>query len=206
MTDERRGGDGGLTLPSGDEHPLRNRLLIGRGEGNHIRLPSKSVSRQHALLIYADGRWCIEDRGSANGTFVNGTRIPFGAPHPLRHADRVRIGTEELVFSWPAELDDPERTDTVEGIAFHDAAEPDVQLSHFQQQVVRALCGAWVSGQTLDELPTNDQIAAQLGTPGAGETVKAALRRIYAKVGLSEVPAHAKRRALCRIARQRRWI
>jgi hypothetical protein len=36
--------------------------------------------------------------------------------------------------------------------------------------------------------------------------VKAALRRIYAKAGLSDQPAHAKRRALCRVARQRGWV
>ena len=34
----------------------------------------------------------------------------------------------------------------------------------------------------------------------------AALRRIYTKAGLSALPAHAKRRALCRVARQRGWI
>jgi hypothetical protein len=36
--------------------------------------------------------------------------------------------------------------------------------------------------------------------------VKAALRRIYAKAGLSEQAAHAKRRALCRVARQKGWV
>src|SRR3712207_3753315 len=94
---------GTLTLPDGRETTLRNRLTIGRGDGNQIRLAAKSVSREHAVLLYADGRWWIEDRGSANGTYVNDVRIPFGAPHPLRHADRIRVGTEQLVFSWPAD-------------------------------------------------------------------------------------------------------
>ena len=198
--------EGTLTLPDGRETSLRNRLTIGRGEANQIRLGAKSVSREHAVLIYADGRWWIEDRGSANGTFVNDSRIPFGTPHPLRHADRIRIGTEQLVFSWPAQLSDPDRTDAIHELDLPDGPELQIQLSPFQLQVVRALCGAWVSGETLDELPTNEQIAAHIGTPGAAETVKAALRRVYAKVGLSHVPAHAKRRTLCRIARQRGWI
>ncbi len=199
--------DGGtLTLPGGAEHGVRNRLTIGRGDENDIRLDAKSVSRHHAQLIYAEGRWCIEDRGSANGTFVNGVRIPFASPHPLRHADRIRIGVEELVFSWPAGLDDPDRTESLKVGELADVPELQVQLSPFQFQVVRALCGAWVSGETFDELPTNEQIAAHVGTPGATETVKAALRRVYAKAGLSALPAHAKRRALCRVARQRGWI
>ena len=197
---------GTLTLPDGEERGVANHLTIGRADDNHIRLAAKSVSRHHAVLIYSAGRWCIEDRGSANGTFVNDVRIPFGAPHPLRHADRIRVGLEELVFSWPAELDDPERTESLDAADVSEAPELQVQLSPFQLQVVRALCGAWVSGQTLDELPTNERIAAEIGTPGATETVKAALRRVYAKAGLADVPAHAKRRALCRIARHRAWI
>lgn len=199
-------GEGSLTLPDGAKRDLRNRLAIGRGGGNHIRLADTSVSREHAVLLYEGGRWWIEDRGSANGTFVNDVRVPFGTPHPLRHVDRILVGTEELVFSWPADESDPERTDTLEehGAAALRAAE--VQLSAFQRQVVQALCGAWVSGRALDELPTNEAIAAHLGTPGAGETVKAALRRIYAKAGLSDVPPNAKRRALCRMARQNGWL
>ena len=62
------------------------------------------------------------------------------------------------------------------------------------------------SGAGLETLPSNQEIAAELGRPGATVTVKAALRRIYAKAGISDQPAHAKRRALCRIARQRGWV
>ena len=80
------------------------------------------------------------------------------------------------------------------------------QLSPFQRRVVHCLCGPWLAGSSLEELPSNEQIAAELGTPGATGTVKTALRRIYAKAGISDQPAHAKRRALCRIARQRGWI
>lgn len=192
---------GSLTLPNGREERLRPGLTIGRGGDNDIALTSKTVSRSHAVLMFRDDRWHIEDRGSANGTFVNDTRIPFAVPHPLRHADTIAVGSARLVFSWPAEVADPDRTDTqepVEGIP--------IQLSPFQLQVVRALCGAWVGGEELDELPSNERIAAQLGTPNAAGAVKAALRRIYAKSGLSGLPPHAKRRVLCRVARQRGWL
>ena len=195
-------GDDAALLDGDQEHRVRQNLSIGRSPGNDIVLASKTVSRDHAVLTYSDGRWCIEDRGSANGTFVNGEQIPFGVPRPLRHGDRVQVGSETLVFSWPAHQADPDRTDELV-----DAPEELLaQLSPLQVQVVRALCGAWLAGSTLDELPSNEQIAAQLGTPGAAETVKAALRRVYAKAGIAELPAHAKRRALCRIARQRGWI
>jgi hypothetical protein len=192
---------GGVLVAEGREHPLKQPLSIGRDPDNEITLRSRTVSRHHAVLTFVEGRWLIEDRGSANGTFVNGERVPFGSVRPLRHGDRIGVGRSQLVFSWPAQRDDPDRTDE------HDALPPaEALLSPFQRQVVQALCGAWVSGDYIDALPTNEQIAASLGTPDAAGSVKAALRRIYLKAGLTDLPAHAKRRALCRVARSSGWL
>lgn len=198
----RVAGDIWLTSPDGTEHELRETLTIGRGPENGLTIPSTAVSRTHAAVIFREGRWYIEDRGSYNGTFLNGTRVNPGTPLPLRHADRIEIGGQALLFSWPAQLGDPETTEPLEELAPSDPT----QLSSFQRQVVQALCGPWLAGASLESLPSNEQIAAMLGTPGATGTVKAALRRIYAKAGLSAQPSHAKRRALCRVARQRGWV
>jgi hypothetical protein len=191
-----------LTFPDGTEHQLTDSLSIGRDADNDLVMESTAVSRDHAGLTFTDGRWYIEDRGSFNGTYLNGTRVVPGTPLPLRHADRISIGTETLLFSWPAQSQDPDTTEPLDEVA----AGNGMQLSSFQRQVVQCLCGPWLAGASLETLPSNEQIAAQLGTPGATGTVKAALRRIYAKAGLSDQPAHAKRRALCRIARQNGWV
>jgi len=191
-----------LTFPDGLEHELTESVSVGRDPTNDLVMESAAVSREHAAVTFQDGRWYLEDRGSFNGTYLNGTRLVPGTPLPLRHADRIGIGTETLLFSWPAQLDDPDTTEPLEEVAGGNGA----PLSAFQRQVVQALCGPWLAGSSLETLPSNEQIAAQLGTPGATGTVKAALRRIYAKAGLSDQPAHAKRRALCRVARQNGWI
>jgi hypothetical protein len=191
-----------LTFPDGTDHELGDGVSIGRDTTNDLVLESAAVSREHAGVTFRDGRWYLEDRGSFNGTYLNGTRVVPGTPLPLRHADRISIGAETLVFSWPAQLEDPDTTEPLEEVAGSNGA----QLSSFQRQVVQCLCAPWLAGSSLETLPSNEQIAAELGTPGATGTVKAALRRIYAKAGLSDQPAHAKRRALCRIARQRGWI
>jgi pSer/pThr/pTyr-binding forkhead associated (FHA) protein len=196
-------GDIWLTFPDGTEHELKESVTIGRDAVNDLTFESQSVSREHAALILRDKRWYIEDRGSFNGTFLNGTRVQPGAPLPLRHADRIGIGAEAVLFSWPAQLQDPDTTEPLEEVG---AASDSAQLSSFQRQVVQCLCEPWLAGASLESLPSNEQIAAQLGTPGATGTVKAALRRIYAKAGLSHQPAHAKRRTLCRVARQRGWV
>ena len=191
-----------LTFPDGTEYELKDSVSIGRDTKNHLVMESAAVSREHAGVTFHDGRWFVEDRGSFNGTYLNGTRVVPGTPLPLRHADRIGIGTETLIFSWPAQLEDPDTTEPLEEVGASNGA----QLSAFQRQVVQALCGPWLAGASLETLPSNEEIAAQLGTPGATGTVKAALRRIYAKAGLSDQPAHAKRRALCRVARQNGWI
>jgi predicted component of type VI protein secretion system len=196
-------GDIWLTFPDGTEHELKGSVTIGRDAKNDLTFASPTVSREHATIGFRDGRWYVEDRGSFNGTFLNGTRVQPGTPLPLRHADRIGIGSETLLFSWPAQLQDPNTTEPLEEIGGpSDAA----QLSAFQRQVVQCLCEPWLAGASLESLPSNEQIAGQLGTPGATGTVKAALRRIYAKAGLSDQPAHAKRRALCRVARTRGWV
>jgi hypothetical protein len=192
-----------LTFPDGTELELKDSISIGRDPKNDLVMDSSAISRDHAAVAFRDGRWYLEDRGSFNGTYLNGTRVVPGTPLPLRHADRISIGAETLLFSWPAQIDD---ADTTDPLAEEIGSTNGAQLSAFQRQVVQALCGPWLAGASLETLPSNEQIAAELGTPGATGTVKAALRRIYAKAGLSEQPAHAKRRALCRLARQNGWI
>ena len=191
-----------LILPDGREVPLGGDFAIGRAEDNILTIDRRTVSRYHAIITASGGRWYIEDRGSVNGTSINGARIQPGARLPLRHGDRIGLGAESVVFDAPEQAGDPEATTTLEALP-PATARP---LSPFQKQVVAALCAGWLGGGTLDDLPTNEEIAARLGTPGATETVKAALRRAYAKAGLTTGSPYAKRRALCKIARQRGWV
>ena len=191
-----------IGLPDGSEHRLDSEVAVGRDEVCDVRLESKTVSRRHAIVFERNGRWWIADTGSYNGTFVNDDRVPPGVAIQLHHADRIRLGSEVLLFSSPNDLTDEDSTEP------HEEFEqmPEALLSPLQLQVVRILCRPWLEGGSLDRLPSNEEVAARLGTPGATETVKAALRRAYAKAGLTGEPAHAKRRALCRAARQRGWV
>jgi pSer/pThr/pTyr-binding forkhead associated (FHA) protein len=193
--------DAFLVFPNGVEYPLEEAMRVGRDPLNELVLGTKSISREHALFTSVNGRWFVEDRGSVNGTRVNGERIRPGAPLRLRDSDRVTIGPLTVLFRSPSQLSDEDATESLE-----DGVEPLARaLSPLQQRVVGLLCGGWLDQGERGPLPTNDEIAAALGTPGATDTVKAALRRAYAKAGISGMPAHEKRRALCRLARQRGW-
>jgi hypothetical protein len=69
---------------------------IGRGLGNDVLLQDETVSRQHARLTFMGGQWVIEDVNSANGVFVNKTRVR--RPLALAHGDLVRCGDVELIY------------------------------------------------------------------------------------------------------------
>jgi len=53
-------------------------------------------SRQHAVITFEDGKMVIEDLNSANGTFVNRSRIHPGQKRALRVSDVIQIGTVQL--------------------------------------------------------------------------------------------------------------
>jgi two-component system, NtrC family, sensor kinase len=48
--------------------------LVGR-ESRSLPLTDNTVSRRHCELLPDDGHWMVRDLTSANGTYVNGTRI-----------------------------------------------------------------------------------------------------------------------------------
>lgn len=50
-------------------------VTIGRHPDAALHVASRRVSRRHAVLAYEDGIWVLEDKHSANGTFVGGAQI-----------------------------------------------------------------------------------------------------------------------------------
>ena len=72
-------------------------LTVGRGAPNDIELPGDEfASARHARIEpRRDGVW-VEDIGSTNGTYVNGTRLD--RPRRLTPGDVVRVGETDLRF------------------------------------------------------------------------------------------------------------
>ena len=124
------------------------------------------MSREHAALTVRDGSWYVEDRGSFNGTFLNGTRVQPGVPLPLRHADRIGIGSETFLFSWPAQLRDPDTTEPLDEVA---AANGRRNCLSFQRQVVqlslRAVAGRCESRELAVERADRGRSSARPARP-----------------------------------------
>ncbi len=62
-------------------------LRIGRMRENDIVISNASVSRFHAVLKREEGRVILEDSGSENGCYVNGTRVVGTRPARTRRRD-----------------------------------------------------------------------------------------------------------------------
>lgn len=74
----------------------RGATLIGRSSECQVTIEDPLVSRQHARIVIDGEEALLEDLGSRNGVKLNGASIK--KPAPLKDGDRLRIGTQELVF------------------------------------------------------------------------------------------------------------
>jgi pSer/pThr/pTyr-binding forkhead associated (FHA) protein len=50
------------------------------------------VSRQHAAIVWRNGALNLIDKGTPNGTYLNGRRLTPQQPHLLRDLDSIRVG------------------------------------------------------------------------------------------------------------------
>src|SRR6476620_5526643 len=65
-------------------------VYVGRGLECAIRTDDGMVSRRHAQFRMENGRFVVEDLGSANGTHLNNVRIQKQA---IGHADVIQCGS-----------------------------------------------------------------------------------------------------------------
>jgi serine/threonine-protein kinase len=86
-----------------DGESLIGRMDPNRGIRPEVDLskydPAARVSRRHAKILVQGSQYFIEDLGSANGTFINGSqKLPQGKPHPLMSGDELKLGETTLKF------------------------------------------------------------------------------------------------------------
>ena len=86
-----------LVLDDGTRFELTNdKNVIGRQTTCDIVITDHNVSRVHAEIRVVHGIWQIDDRGSTNGTRVNGAVIV--EPTPLASGDVIAFGAVNIHF------------------------------------------------------------------------------------------------------------
>ena len=78
-----------IGLPPGES-------LFGRDDDAAVWIDDAGVSRRHARIVVEAGCATLEDLGSKNGTFRNGSRV--SRPVRLADGDRIQVGRATLIF------------------------------------------------------------------------------------------------------------
>lgn len=86
-----------LTGPNpGAVYTLDNlKKVIGRSQDADIHIPDAGLSRRHAQLSCRPDGFYLEDLGSTNGTFSNGTRLE--SPQKLDDGARIQVGQNTVL-------------------------------------------------------------------------------------------------------------
>lgn len=79
-------------------------LLVGRAEECDIVLEAAGVSRKHAELRKALGRWHVVDLDSNNGTFVDKEQVAPGVQTALKERSQVWFASYRALFLYSEEL------------------------------------------------------------------------------------------------------
>src|SRR5262249_48582092 len=101
-----------------DDHPVEARLIsaagqinlgatrfaIGRAPDNQEMLSDAQASGHHAVIRPEGQGYVVIDRGSTNGTWVNGQRLEAEKPRVLRSGDVIRIGNTVFTYEVAANL------------------------------------------------------------------------------------------------------
>ena len=77
---------------------INSRVTIGRDERNTLGLFKDSgIDQRHAEVVRESGKYIIEDKGSAAGTYVNKARV--AGRQALQDGDVITMGNATIVFS-----------------------------------------------------------------------------------------------------------
>ncbi len=77
-----------ILLPEGES------ALIGRDKNAQVQYDDKGLSRHHARVVRDDGKYFIEDCGSRNGTYVDGSRVERAE---LRDGSRIVLSASVVL-------------------------------------------------------------------------------------------------------------
>lgn len=90
---------------------VEQKLTVGRLGDNDIQLDDGSISGHHAEVVVREGAGILVDKGSTNGTYLNGEQVTGEAP--LNEGDEIYFGSVRAVFMEPVAAPAPQAAEPV---------------------------------------------------------------------------------------------
>jgi len=85
-------------IDPGSRVDLFGGVTIGRSPDADVQIEDRYSSGIHARIHARSGAYYVEDMGSTNGTYLNGSRLGYEAQ--LSDLDEIRIGDTEFRFEY----------------------------------------------------------------------------------------------------------
>src|SRR5215467_1740001 len=75
---------------------IEGELSVGRDRQNTLAIEDRVLSRRHCAIQDTDGKCCLRDLGSSNGTYVNGLPV---TSRILNDGDQITAGQSLFLFA-----------------------------------------------------------------------------------------------------------
>jgi pSer/pThr/pTyr-binding forkhead associated (FHA) protein len=83
-------------LRAGTSFAVNGSTMIGRSPEADIQVDDRFASSRHARVYEQDGAVFVQDMGSTNGTYLNGSRLT--EVEQLRADDKIRVGDTQFRY------------------------------------------------------------------------------------------------------------
>ena len=95
---------GYFMVEDGGNYPITHwENVIGRSKSADIRIPLRTISNNHALLVRrSEDKWMIKDIGSSNGIKVNGFRLDPEKRYVINPGDMIEMGGTRSTITPPS--------------------------------------------------------------------------------------------------------
>lgn len=143
----------------------KDKITVGRAPSNDLVLMHSAVSRVHLEIYREDGNWIVEDKGSTNGTQINGMALEGAVV--LRPKDEIAMGEILLIFHPSAEHEEAWLKEVAkETLAERGATEPIPSMIGKSEAFKRLL-------RDLPRIAASDSTVLILGENGTGKELLA---------------------------------
>lgn len=85
------------SIAKGEGNPYSDRISVGRARNCDVSFRHPSISTLHAQFRIDNGILTVADKGSSNGTFVNGERLAPDQPRRIAAQDRIQFGSVDAL-------------------------------------------------------------------------------------------------------------